>query len=88
MVQPVKDKAKRLAARPARASGASDSQEAGNLQALVSRVSALEAERDTLKRELEAARQRIAALEESRVQVANRIETVIGSLTTLSVEKE
>jgi len=88
MVQPVKDKAKRPAARPAGASGASDSQEAGTLKALVSRVSALEAERDTLKRELEAARQRIVALEESRAEVASRIETVIGSLTTLSVEKE
>lgn len=45
------------------------------------RVKALEAERDRLQAELEAARQRIAALEESRSAVASRIDWVIESLS-------
>lgn len=45
------------------------------------RVRALEQERDGLKLELEAARQRIAALEESRSLVASRIDWVIESLS-------
>ncbi len=44
------------------------------------RVRALEQECDRLKNELEAARQRIAALEESRSLVAARIDGVIESL--------
>lgn len=47
------------------------------------RVKALEQERDALKRELEVARQRIAALEESRSVVANRIDWIIESLTNV-----
>ncbi len=39
-----------------------------------------------MKRELEAARQRIAALEENRSAVASRIDWIIESLTTV-VEK-
>ena len=45
------------------------------------RVKTLEQERDGLKVELDAARQRIAVLEESRSLVANRIDWVIESLT-------
>jgi hypothetical protein len=40
----------------------------------------LERERDALKSELEAARARIASLEESRRQAANRIDWVIDAL--------
>ena len=47
------------------------------------RVRALEQERDVLKRELEAARQRIAALEESRSIVASRIDWIIESLSNV-----
>lgn len=50
------------------------------------RVRTLERERDALKRELETARQRIAALEENRSAVASRIDWIIESLTTV-VEK-
>ena len=45
------------------------------------RIKALERERDDLKGELDAARQRIAALEESRSVVASRIDWVIESLS-------
>ncbi len=44
------------------------------------RLKALERERDDLRAELEQARARIAALEESRRQVASRIDWVIDSL--------
>ncbi|MCC7253190.1 DUF4164 family protein [Hyphomicrobium sp.] len=47
------------------------------------RVKTLEQERDRLKGELEAARQRIAALEESRSLVASRIDWVIESLSSV-----
>jgi len=49
-------------------------------QSLEVRAKALERERDMLKAELEAARQRIASLEESRSVVASRIDWVIESL--------
>jgi chromosome segregation ATPase len=49
-------------------------------QRLETHVKALEQERDLLKAELEAARQRIASLEESRSAVASRIDWVIESL--------
>jgi hypothetical protein len=76
MVPRAKDKAKRPAGRakeqasPAPAAGPADA-----------RVKALEDECARLKGELEAARQRIAALEESRSAVANRIDWVIESLS-------
>ena len=44
------------------------------------RLKAVEKERDSLKSELDAAKQRIAALEESRNVVAQRIDWVIESL--------
>lgn len=50
------------------------------VQRLEARAKALESERDLLKAELEAARQRIASLEESRSAVASRIDWVIESL--------
>jgi uncharacterized coiled-coil DUF342 family protein len=50
---------------------------------LEDRLKALERERDELKASLEAARGRITALEESRSQIANRIDWVIDSLQTL-----
>ena len=74
MAQRTKEKVKRPASRlkaPAPAAATS-----GN-----ARLKALEQERDGLKAELEAARQRIAALEESRSLVASRIDWVIESLT-------
>jgi chromosome segregation ATPase len=74
MAQRAKEKVKRPAGRlkesSARQTGASDA-----------RVRALEQERDRLKSELEDARQRIAALEESRSLVAARIDGVIESLS-------
>lgn len=74
MAQRAKEKVKRPAGRskePApRAAAAPDA-----------RVRALEQERDRLKNELEVARQRIAALEESRSAVAARIDGVIESLS-------
>jgi hypothetical protein len=51
---------------------------------LAERVAALEAERDGLLRELEAAKARIAALEEARSEVASRIDGVIASLGSIS----
>ena len=45
-----------------------------------SRLAALERERDALRAELEAARQRIAALEAQRNQAVDRIDWVIDSL--------
>ena len=47
---------------------------------LETRIKALEQERDRLKSDLEAARLRIAALEESRSAVASRIDWVIERL--------
>ncbi|HRN89721.1 DUF4164 family protein [Hyphomicrobium sp.] len=47
---------------------------------LETRIKSLEQERDRLKSDLEAARMRIAALEESRSAVANRIDWVIERL--------
>ena len=76
MVQRVREKAKRPASRakePASAAAPADRTEA--------RVKALEEERDKLKAELEIARSRIAALEESRSAVASRIDWVIESLS-------
>ncbi len=75
MAQRAKEKVKRPAGRPKepaapRATGAPDT-----------RVRALEQECDRLKNELEAAHQRIAALEESRSLVAARIDGVIESLS-------
>lgn len=60
--------------RGVRASGSSNDQ----------RLQAVEAERDSLKRELEAAHARIAMLEESRRLVSGRIDAVIGSLNTIA----
>lgn len=73
MVQRSREKVKRPASRlkqPLPVAGASPE----------TRVKALEQERDRLQAELEAARQRIAALEESRSAVASRIDWVIESL--------
>lgn len=73
MAQRPREKVKRPAGRlkePPPAAGSADA-----------RVRALEQERDGLKLELEAARQRIAALEESRSLVASRIDWVIESLS-------
>jgi chromosome segregation ATPase len=79
MAQRAQEKAKRVPARqkhaaPAPAAGARDLEE---------RNKALERERDDLKASLEAARGRITALEESRNQIANRIDWVIESLQGL-----
>lgn len=73
MVQRVREKAKRPASRPKEPASAADRTEA--------RVKALEQERDKLKAELDIARSRIAALEESRSAVASRIDWVIESLS-------
>lgn len=72
MVQRAKEKVKRPAGslKEPSATGAADN-----------RIKALEQERDALKAELEIARQRIAALEESRTAVASRIDWVIESLS-------
>jgi predicted nucleic acid-binding Zn-ribbon protein len=76
MAQRAKDKAKRPAGRlKEQASPAPAAQPAD------ARIKALEQERDHLKAELETARQRIAALEESRTAVASRIDWVIESLS-------
>jgi len=50
---------------------------------LESRLREAERERDRLKLELEASRARVAALEESRQQAANRIDWIIDSLHSL-----
>lgn len=73
MAQRTKEKVKRASARPKvpPAPAASSAEQ---------RLKTLEQERDGLKSELEAARQRIAALEESRSLVASRIDWVIESL--------
>lgn len=54
---------------------------------LEAKIKALEKERDGLKAELEAARLRIAALDQSRRQAADRIEWIIDSLNGL-VDKD
>jgi len=54
---------------------------AGAPPSVDARLKAVEQERDSLRTELEAARQRIAALEESRSLVASRIDYVIESLS-------
>ena len=50
------------------------------------RIRMLETERDRLTAELEAAHARIAALEQAREQVLNRIDWVIDSLHSLQSE--
>jgi uncharacterized protein (DUF3084 family) len=80
MAQRKTDKAKRTSARAAEgAQGMSDA-----VQRLEARIKALELERDGLKGELEAVRAHNAMLEESRKQVANRIEWIIDSLHNLA----
>jgi chromosome segregation ATPase len=79
MAQRAQEKAKRVPARqkhsaPAPGAASRDIEE---------RYKALERERDDLKAGLEAARSRIATLEESRNQIANRIDWVIESLQGL-----
>jgi chromosome segregation ATPase len=79
MAQRERVKAKRGAARPKETiAGLTEA-----MQRLEARAKALERERDGLKAEIEAARARIATLEESRSQVVNRIDWVIDSLHTL-----
>ena len=72
MVQRAKEKVKRPAGSP-KGTAATAAPDA--------RIKMLERERDALKAELESARQRIAALEESRTAVASRIDWVIESLS-------
>jgi cell division septum initiation protein DivIVA len=76
MVQRVKDKAKRPAVRLKEQASPAPAATRGD-----TRVKALEQECERLKAELETARQRIAALEESRSAVASRIDWVIESLS-------
>jgi sugar-specific transcriptional regulator TrmB len=76
MAQRDRDKAKRPGARQAEsAAGLADA-----VQRLEARAKTLERERDGLKTELEAARERIRTLEEARAEVVNRIDWVIDSL--------
>lgn len=79
MAQRAQQKSKPGSARqkPAASSSAAGARE------IEERCKALERERDELKASLEAARERITALEESRGQIANRIDWVIESLQTL-----
>ena len=74
MAQRDREKSRRAAARPGEAAAPDASPR------LEARVKLLERERDALKSELEAARARIASLEESRRQAANRIDWVIDAL--------
>lgn len=74
MAQRAKEKVKRPAAGRVKAQPATAANTADT------RVKALQQECDRLKLELENARQRIAALEESRSLVASRIDWVIESL--------
>jgi predicted RNase H-like nuclease (RuvC/YqgF family) len=80
MAKREREKAKRPAARASE--GTQGMSEA--MQRLEARAKVLELERDGLKSELEAARARIAMLEESRKKVANRIDWVIDSLHNLA----
>lgn len=73
------DKAKRYAVRPTDAAAGL----AEAVHGLEARARSLERERDGLKLELEAARRRIAELEDQRSQVINRIEWAIDSLHNL-----
>jgi chromosome segregation ATPase len=82
MVQREREKAKRPAVRP-KESAAGYGVAVERLEA---RAKALERERNGLKTELEAARARIAVLEESRSHVASRIDWIVDSLNSL-VEK-
>lgn len=93
MAQKVKAKAKRPTSRarskapskaaskraPAAAKTAASSAD-GAPSRLETRIKSLEQERDRLKSDLEAAHLRIAALEENRSTVANRIDWVIERL--------
>jgi chromosome segregation ATPase len=76
MAQRTKEKAKRPAGRAKAPSPAVT----GLADRADARLKAVEKERDALKTELESAKQRIAALEESRSVVARRIDWVIESL--------
>jgi chromosome segregation ATPase len=78
MAQRERDKTKRASRANESIAGFSDA-----VQRLEARAKALELERDGLKSELEAARRRIAVLEQTRNQVANRIDWVIDSLNNL-----
>ncbi len=77
---PAAPKAAGKASAATRASAAKGSDMAAAPPRLETRIKALEQERDRLKSDLEAARLRIAALEESRSAVANRIDWVIERL--------
>lgn len=79
MAQRAQEKSKRAPARQKHAAPAPTA----TARDLEERNKALERERDDLKAGLEAARGRIAALEESRNQIANRIDWVIESLQGL-----
>ena len=79
MAQRTREKVKRPAGRLKEPSSATRTPAAARTGD--ARLKALEQERDRLKGELETARQRIAALEESRSLVASRIDWVIESLT-------
>lgn len=70
---PTKSKASAAASKASDGVGASS----GRLE---TRIKVLEQERDRLKSDLEAAHLRIAALEENRSTVANRIDWVIERL--------
>jgi DNA repair exonuclease SbcCD ATPase subunit len=77
MAQRAQEKTKRAPARQKHATPGAAGRD------LDERYKALERERDDLKASLEAARGRIAALEDSRNQIANRIDWVIESLQGL-----
>lgn len=76
--EPRKQKSSRPASAKAAASAPADA-----VSRLETRALAAERERDALKAELETARGRIAELERSRDQVADRIDWVIDSLHNL-----
>jgi hypothetical protein len=79
MAQREREKSKRVPARPKETpAGYGDA-----MQRLETRARAAERERDSLRAELEAARARIAVLEESRSQVASRIDWIIDSLSSV-----
>lgn len=90
MAQKVKEKAKRASGRTRskapranaapRATAAATPRAAAAPTRLEARIKALEEERDRLKSDLDAAHLRIAALEENRSTVANRIDWVIERL--------
>lgn len=79
-----RDKEKSVRRTPAAAAvRGKDAAPSDTAHRLDAKLKALEQERDTLKAELEAARVRIAALDQSRRQAADRIEWIIDSLTGL-----